>query len=486
MAASINGATANAATDFLSWGIDSARWLTEIKAEPWQTVAAGGYHVLVLTADGAVHAWGDNYYGQCNTPWLDDFVSIAAGRYHNLALRQGGAIVVWGDNSRGQCRAPTEEGFIAVGSGWWHCLAIQSDGTLAAWGWNERGQCNVPTGATFTAVCGGHSHSLALGEDGTIVAWGSNADGQCDVPAGDDFVGIAAGAYHSLGLRTDGSIVAWGRNDFGQCEVPAERDFEAIAAGACHNLALRCDGTVLAWGYNDYGQCDASVGDQVAVIAAGSYLSLGLADGFVQEMITLSPDPPEAPPAIDRMTKEEMSDRASTVDCAREQLEVVSMPEAAPTPTDALPAAPEVLAVDSAPLEDSSEALPQRAELRLASAAGESEAAGNPPAREPEAPRRALETASPDTGAPGKAPEQDRWARYHRAVRDVMGDAPVVLAICAGVGLGGVCVLLVLAGRVARILKVRRQQRQERSGEMLWTIMLEDDQRRLLAEPDDV
>lgn len=264
------------AATYVSWGVESARWQQIARNDVYQAVALGGHHVLALARNGTLRAWGDNYYGQCNTPPADRLVAIAAGRYHSLALRYDGAVVVWGDNSKEQCLSPTALGFIAIGAGDWHCLAVQSDGSVLAWGCNDKGQCNVPNSGKFTAVAGGHSHSLALSRDGTIVAWGSNGDGQCDAPVGNDFTAIAAGAFHNIALRSDGSIAAWGQNEFGQCNAPTGRDFTAIAAGAFHSLALKADGTVVAWGHDDYGQCRVPIDNHATAIMAGRYMSAAL------------------------------------------------------------------------------------------------------------------------------------------------------------------------------------------------------------------
>jgi uncharacterized delta-60 repeat protein len=66
-------------------------------------IAAGGYHSLVLRADGTVLAWGWNEYGQTSVPEsLSNVVAIAAGFQHNLVLQADGRIVGWGWNEYGQ------------------------------------------------------------------------------------------------------------------------------------------------------------------------------------------------------------------------------------------------------------------------------------------------------------------------------------------------------------------------------------------------
>jgi hypothetical protein len=59
-------------------------------------IAAGSSHSVALRSDGAVVSWGDNYYGQTNTPaGLAAVVALAAGANHNLAVKAGGQATPW-------------------------------------------------------------------------------------------------------------------------------------------------------------------------------------------------------------------------------------------------------------------------------------------------------------------------------------------------------------------------------------------------------
>jgi hypothetical protein len=125
-----------------------------------------------LRSDGAVVAWGNNGYGQCNVPSLPSglrYESVAGGVYHSLALRSDGAVVAWGYNGYGQCNVPSLPSglrYESVAGGRLHSLALRSDGAVVAWGWNNSGQCNVPSlpsGLSYESVAaGGYEHSLAL------------------------------------------------------------------------------------------------------------------------------------------------------------------------------------------------------------------------------------------------------------------------------------------------------------------------------------
>ena len=251
-------------------------------------ISAGGYHNLALAYDGHVVAWGNNSSLQCAVPSdVTNALAIAAGGYHSLALRANGTISAWGDNSYGQTVVPNAAtGVVALAAGGWHSLALRANGTIVGWGDNGSGQTTIPSAATnvITIAAGGH-HSLALRADGTVLAWGSdlgpygNFGGQVDIPPGLNQVSaIAAGGFHSMALRSNGLIAVWGDNTSGQSIVPATvTNASAIAAGNLHSLALLAGGAVEGWGNNLQGECvfDSAMRG-ITAISAGTYHSLTL------------------------------------------------------------------------------------------------------------------------------------------------------------------------------------------------------------------
>ena len=121
-------------------------------------------------------AWGDNYYGQTNTPAdLTNVVSIAAGGFHGLALKADGTVEGWGasgfDVDFGQEDAPTDlTNAVSVAGGYFHSLALKSDGTVRQWGDTAQGQSNPPTNLKRAlAIAGGYAHSYALVDDTPVI-----------------------------------------------------------------------------------------------------------------------------------------------------------------------------------------------------------------------------------------------------------------------------------------------------------------------------
>ncbi len=200
--------------------------------------AAGAYHSIFLKSDGTVWACGYNGDGELGNDDITDSVTpvevltesgaplrgviaIAAGYYHNLALTEDGAVWAWGANWNGM-----------LGDGTWH---------------DEHHAVQIPGLSNVAIVKAGDYHSVALGvftpvapsqrispkklaetPSPNIWTWGANfsdqlgdgtyADSPWPIsPAEFDGIGdIAAGSAHTLVLQADGRVVGWGSNASGE------------------------------------------------------------------------------------------------------------------------------------------------------------------------------------------------------------------------------------------------------------------------------
>ena len=280
-----------------------------------EAVTAGFEHSLALLSNSTVSAWGDNSSGQLGdgtttnrtTPVqvqtsggpLSGVEVVAASGLHSLALLADGTVHAWGRNDFGQLgdgtttnrttpvQVQTPPNVIAVAAGSGHSLALQSGlltTTVFAWGRNNFGQLGDGTTTNRTTsvqvqtllgvlsevtAVGAGFHSLAL-QSGllttTVFAWGRNDFGQLGdgtttnrnkavrVQALGGLLSgveaVTAGAFHSLARLPGGSARAWGRNDFGQLGdgtttnrnkagvVPNLRSVETMAANGFHTLAI--------------------------------------------------------------------------------------------------------------------------------------------------------------------------------------------------------------------------------------------------------
>ncbi|MCC7133678.1 MAG: hypothetical protein IT352_13550 [Gemmatimonadales bacterium] len=184
-------------------------------------LAAGADHILALTTDGRVLAWGSNFGGALGraprqeipidsvgaVPGLADVVAIAAGSAVSSAVRKDGTVWVWGSNWHGQFGngqrtdppnmtrnwelvpqpVPGVSGAVAIAIGITgrHTLVLLRDGTLRGWGNTDWGQLGGGLAATFQPrvmtprvsgireIFAAGNNSYAVGADGSFWAWGA-------------------------------------------------------------------------------------------------------------------------------------------------------------------------------------------------------------------------------------------------------------------------------------------------------------------------
>ena len=240
------------------------------KAVDVAAMSAVGRHVLSLTAEGTVYAWGNGQSGQLGigempiinfkahlpgpmayVPFpmrvvgLTGVSAIAAGSAHSLALLKDGSLMAWGDNVYGQL----------------------GDGTTV----NRTKPVAVRGIANATAIAVDSEYSMALLADGTVMTWGYGSEalgrpGIVDrsvnstplpVPGVTGITAIAAGGAHALALRQDGRITSWGAENVYHPvghrteppgPVPVITTARAILAGSLSSAAVLADGTIMVWG----------------------------------------------------------------------------------------------------------------------------------------------------------------------------------------------------------------------------------------------
>ena len=250
----------------------------------------------IITPNGQVHAYGNNYNGQIgnntttdspipinistiasgsiyNSGNIKTIVAIACGSSHTVALDSTGQIHTYGDNGSAQLGNNTivqsqipinistietssiyNKKIVAVAAGGGHTLAIDSTGQIHAWGWNGYGQLGNNTlidspipinismlatssiyNKTIVTIAAGFGHTIVLDSTGKVHTWGYNANGQL------------------------------GNNTITQSQIPI--NISTIATGSIYNktivnvttgqfytLALDSTGQVHAWGLNSHGQ----------------------------------------------------------------------------------------------------------------------------------------------------------------------------------------------------------------------------------------
>eukprot|EP00930_Biecheleria_cincta_P097737 TRINITY_DN8941_c0_g7_i1.p1 TRINITY_DN8941_c0_g7~~TRINITY_DN8941_c0_g7_i1.p1 ORF type:complete len:478 (+),score=63.12 TRINITY_DN8941_c0_g7_i1:25-1434(+) len=299
-----------------------------------KAVAAGRFFSLALTLDGELMVWGFNEDGilgigsaieKQQTPVKLDtgglkIKHMAGGWKHILAVTEEGLLLAWGNNDYGQLgdgsthkrRRPAQTllpGGIrckAVAAGWYHSLVLTEEGAVfgAGMGFAGRGGDQehgrqMGRGAGFVQVIragidqisAGGSRSLALTKTGTVLAWGGNDHGEVGngsfqfqpspVAVLRDQAVIAAGTHHSVAANEDYEVYVWGYGVLpanGEAfDCPARISVNEpnpmncqdgayfIAAGEAHTVVVGPDGEVVAFGRNLNGQVGIGSTKDVAI-----------------------------------------------------------------------------------------------------------------------------------------------------------------------------------------------------------------------------
>ncbi len=113
-----------------------------IPGGPYRDIAVGRLHACAVRAgDGGVLCWGDNRWGQTDTP-EGTYTAIDAGQWHTCALHTSGDVTCWGDGPyRDRYADPPEQiptaappgPYTAITAGAWHTCALRTDGTPQCW-----------------------------------------------------------------------------------------------------------------------------------------------------------------------------------------------------------------------------------------------------------------------------------------------------------------------------------------------------------------
>lgn len=274
------------------------------------SIEAGHAHLLAIDEDGALHAWGDNRYGQCGgipsssrqpaqIALPGPVMMVAAGQRHSLALLQDGRLFAWGANDLGQLgdgtrldrASPVEildvSEVLSVTAGVDFTACVDQSGMLHVWGVNDAGQIPpstapfevrpvvIPDLPAMASVVAGDRHLVARSTGEVLWVWGENRHGQTGFPPSEiprtpaalpaylhPIQDLATGAHHTHVLLNNGALLSWGANWAGQLglghrmgaleseTLAAGSGVVQLAAGHAHTLALTDQGDLLGAGAN--------------------------------------------------------------------------------------------------------------------------------------------------------------------------------------------------------------------------------------------
>jgi regulator of chromosome condensation len=196
-----------------------------------KTISAGANHLLALSDDGEVYAWGCGEQGQLGRRVLE--------RHKKLALHPTRIT---------PRRHRNHGGIVSMICGSYHSFLLAADGTVFAVGLNNFGQLGL-----------GDFEDRLVPEEIPAEVW-----------QGHKIIDLAAGEHHSMALSSSGAVFVFGRSDFHQMGIkessssrahntpilnPSLSSISQIAAGSNHNLAISSDRHQLfSWGYGEMGQ----------------------------------------------------------------------------------------------------------------------------------------------------------------------------------------------------------------------------------------
>jgi alpha-tubulin suppressor-like RCC1 family protein len=263
---------------------------------PVASIAVGQDHVLALTRQGAIYAWGRNHHGQLGDGAainraapvqlpVADAVQVAAGNAGSAALTASGATLIWGRAIPGPAglgaanpasprplTLPTGTVPAMVDAGQRHLVVLSTHGELLTFGVDPGGRPLPdslpldPSWGHVESISAGDNHTVALTDTGTVLAWGANSRGQLgtrdtanrqapvqvQIPelGGGRVVELIAGGDSVLARTSEHQVYAWGHGGFGQngngstadqthpqpVHPPAEATVTGIHTGRYHCL----------------------------------------------------------------------------------------------------------------------------------------------------------------------------------------------------------------------------------------------------------
>jgi len=263
-------------------------------------------------------------------PSQDAAVSVAAGNDHSVLVTASGAVFAWGADDDGQLGlgtgaqrseparlgSLTSEAVVAASAGEIHTVVATRRGALWAWGDNEFGQLGLgrasigrgamtpkplPSLASHRVVqiSAGAHHTVVLTDAGVALSWGCGEDGQLGhgamanehtprivesfASALQEVVSISAGAAHTLFATSEGGCYSCGEGECGQLGLGSDEvqsavhtvatrivvaaSIVSVAAGDSHSLALSDRGRLFACGLGDEGQLGLGNADDAFLFA---------------------------------------------------------------------------------------------------------------------------------------------------------------------------------------------------------------------------
>lgn len=106
---------------------------------------------------------------------LPRLINVEVGESHACGLNTDGGIVCWGDNDFGQLNSPAGQGYTSLSVGWNHSCAIDTAANAICWGLSDSGRTEVPINlGPIAQVEASFENSCVLAQTGVAVCFGSD------------------------------------------------------------------------------------------------------------------------------------------------------------------------------------------------------------------------------------------------------------------------------------------------------------------------
>ena len=289
--------------------------LITVAGVSWTAVAVAQRHIIGLTTQNTIYAWGGNVGGALgdgttinrSSPVqigsLSNWTAISASLSYSTAINSQGSLYTWGDGTQyttGQLNDNTNKSspvivkVLTTTTSWNYvtCIVdnsygIKNDGSLWTWGNNTGGQLGDGTTinksspiqigtSSWSMVTGGYRCTTAITTAGELYAWGYNGYGNLGDGTTTDrlspvkigsssWLMVSAGISWVLGITLNGSLYAWGGNQtgfLGDGTVVAKSSpvkigsssWSMVSGANYHSAAIDAAGRMFSWGRNANGE----------------------------------------------------------------------------------------------------------------------------------------------------------------------------------------------------------------------------------------
>lgn len=230
-------------------------------------ISCGASHVMAVTNDLNVYAWGKGNAGNLGLNDKDerlkptpihfpcDFYpkSVICGSNYSFIITTNGGIHACGNNRENKLAVMTEKQLATL-----NCTPPKELSTFTQLA------CNLIADRNIVSIAAGPSHAAFLTEDGLVITSGSNKNGQrgqnvntseykptlLGVPKNEKVNHIGCGDTYTIGVTETNHIYCWGREKVGQTLNEAKKQPVEIGIDSdnlkYHSLSVCHNSTLLA------------------------------------------------------------------------------------------------------------------------------------------------------------------------------------------------------------------------------------------------